>query len=44
MYKNTNLFEGWSEGKADWGKIHNFIVQRRQFWKDRFNITDGELE
>ena len=24
--------------------IHNFIVQRRQFWKYIFNITDEDLK
>lgn len=25
-------------------KIHNFIVQQRQKWKDRFNITEEDLK
>ncbi len=25
-------------------EVHNFIVQRRQFWKDRFNITEEDLK
>ena len=25
-------------------RIHNYIVNTRQFWKDRFNITEEELK
>ncbi len=41
VYKNADLHLPAGERGM---KIHNFIVQRRQFWKDRFNITEEDLK
>lgn len=41
IYRNADL--GLPKGEQGM-KIHNFIVQVRQFWKDRFNITEEELK
>ena len=40
-YRTAKIFE--NNKPIDWRKVHNFIVQQRQKWKDRFNITSEEL-
>jgi len=42
VYKHANILKGLNAEQGR--KIHNFIVQRRQFWKDRFNIEKEVLK
>lgn len=43
-YRTANLFPKDKNSPIDWRKVHNFIVSQRQKWKNRFNITEGELK